>query len=105
MADDLLKGSLAPAVEESASEEPELEEKGDEQKHPSKTFVEYYGSIVLFVIVIAIGSAIIFLRPIIRDIKQTNADIEQRILTIQDERRYLSTLEQSVAAARSIDPN
>jgi Tfp pilus assembly protein PilO len=81
------------------TEKPEIIEK---EVHPSSLFVDYYGAIVLLVIGLAIGSAVIFLRPIINDIKQTNAQIEQRIGTIQDERRYLSTLEQSVAAAESI---
>lgn len=92
----------APTPEAPAGE---VTEKGEEPKHPSKFFVEYYGSIVLFVIGLAVASAVVFLRPIINGIKQTNADVEQRITTIQDERRYLSTLEQSVAAARSIEPN
>ncbi|MFH1620805.1 MAG: hypothetical protein ABIB04_01835 [Patescibacteria group bacterium] len=74
----------------------------DKTKKHSKIFVEYYASIFLFLIAAYIGLAFFILIPIIQNIRKTNAEIENQIGLIQQERAYLSALEQSVAAAEAI---
>jgi len=69
---------------------------------PSKFFTEYYGVAVLFLIAAFIGAAFVFLRPIIVDIKETNARTAETIVEANEAREYLKSLEQSVAAAQSI---
>lgn len=71
-------------------------------KGPSKFFTEYYGSVFLFLLAGFIVLAYVVLIPMIREIRSINAQTESRIAAIEDERRYLSSLEQSVAAAQSI---
>ncbi len=68
----------------------------------SKVFVEYYASIFLFLIASYIGLAFFVLIPIISEIRKTNVLIENQIKITQQERGYLSALEQSVAAAEAI---
>ncbi len=65
-------------------------------------FSEYYVVSFLFIIVAFIGGAFLILRPMIETIKETNAQTASRILTIDQERVYVGSLEQSVAAAQSI---
>jgi Tfp pilus assembly protein PilO len=102
MPEELTQNLIAGNEGEASTPEIEPQKKPEKTFRPSPYFVEYYGAIVLLVIGLAVASSVIFLRPIIKEIKAVNAEIEQRILTLEDERRYLSTLEQSVAAAQSI---
>ena len=65
-------------------------------------FSEYYVVSFLFLIIAFIGGAFLVLRPMIELIKETNAQTTSRLLTIDQERGYVRSLEQSVAAAQSI---
>ncbi len=65
-------------------------------------FSEYYAVSFLFIIVAFIGGAFLVLRPMIETIKETNAQTTSRLLTIDQERVYVASLDQSVAAAQSI---
>ncbi|MBP9864738.1 type 4a pilus biogenesis protein PilO [Patescibacteria group bacterium] len=68
----------------------------------SRFFSEYYVVSFLFLIVAFIGAAFLVLRPLIESIKETNAQTEMQLATIEQERSYFASLEQSVAAAQSI---
>lgn len=71
-------------------------------KGPSKFFSEYYGAAFLFLIAVFVAAAFFVLRPVLDDIKQTNAQTESQIETINRQRSYLASLQQSVAAAQTI---
>lgn len=73
-----------------------------EKTFGTRFFTEYYVVSFLFLIVAFIGGAFLVLRPLIETIKETNAQTESELLTIQQERTYFASLEQSVAAAQSI---
>lgn len=68
----------------------------------SRIFTEYYAALMLFVIAGFVTGAVLVLRPLLLDIKETNASIETRLQSIDTERTYLASLEQSVAAAEAI---
>lgn len=91
----------APAVAPAsggATEEP----KG---KEPGKFFREYYGAAFLFLIAIFIGAAYFFLNPLITEFKVTNQEITTQSQILTDERAFLDTLNQSIAAAEAIPPD
>lgn len=73
-----------------------------EQKAQSKILTQYYGASVLFLIAIFLVVSFGFLRPMIEDIKQANAETESVLQTAQNERAYLSSLDASIGAAQSI---
>ncbi len=68
----------------------------------SRIFTEYYAALMLFVIAGFVAGAVLVLRPLLLDIKETNASTEARLQAIDMERAYLASLEQSVAAAEAI---
>lgn len=68
----------------------------------SRFFSEYYAAAFLFLLCLFIAGAFVVLRPLLIEIKQINAETVSRLEAIEQERRYLSSLEQSIAAAKSI---
>lgn len=74
-------------------------------KAPSKMYTEYYGTVFFALIAAFIGVAGFVLKPMLDDIKQTNAQTTASIQTLDGERRYLASLEQSIAAAKAISPD
>lgn len=76
----------------------------EQPKRISRFFTEYYAAAVLGVIALTIVLAMVFLRPHILTIKEINAQTESQLVLISRERAYLASLDQSVAAAQSIQP-
>ncbi len=68
----------------------------------SRIFTEYYAALMLFLIAGFVAGAVLVLRPLLLGIKETNAATEARLQSIDAERAYLASLEQSVAAAEAI---
>lgn len=75
-----------------------------EKKAPSRLFTDYYASAVLMLIAVFVGVAFFVLRPMIADIKETNAETARSLETLEQQRAYLASLSQSVAASKSISP-
>lgn len=73
-----------------------------EQKAPSKILTQYYGATVLFLMAIFLVVSFGFLKPMIEEIKQANAETESTLQTAQNERTYLGSLDASIGAAQSI---
>ncbi|MFZ2803740.1 MAG: hypothetical protein WA001_00805 [Patescibacteria group bacterium] len=71
-------------------------------KGPSVLFTEYYGAAFLFLIAVFVGASFFVLRPQLDAIKQTNAQTTAQLENIARQRAYLSSLQQSVAAAQTI---
>jgi len=72
---------------------------------PSRFFTEYYGSAFLFLIALFVVAALFVLRPLIDQIKQTNAATQAEIIMTKSEQGYLDSLENSIAAAQTISPD
>lgn len=83
---------------------PELLTQDKEKKAPSRLFTDYYATAVLILIAVFVGVAFFVLRPMIIDIKETNAQTATRLETLDQQRAYLTSLSQSVAASKSISP-
>jgi Tfp pilus assembly protein PilO len=73
------------------------------EKAPSRFFTDYYGAMMLLVIGGFVATAFFLIRPLILQIKETNANTDAQLQRLAHERQYLSSLEQSVSAAQSID--
>ncbi len=71
---------------------------------PSRFWVEYYISAVLLLIAAFVGVAYVIHRPMILNIKETNAETTQRLQTLERQRAFLVSLSQSIAASRAISP-
>jgi Tfp pilus assembly protein PilO len=74
------------------------------ERHSSRLFTEYYASAFLFLLAAFVLVAFFVLRPLILRIREINSLTQSRIDRISSERGYLSSLEQSVAAAQTIPP-
>lgn len=74
-------------------------------KRPSKMFTEYYGSLVLALIAIAMLSGYVFIKPKLDGYKEIRALTETTLVDAQNEKRYLDALSRSVAAAQTISPD
>jgi Tfp pilus assembly protein PilO len=77
-------------------------ENAPEAKAPSRLFTDYYGSAVLTLFALFLVVAFGFLRPVIDDIKQVNAESSSLLQNAENERAYLKSLENSIAAAQGI---
>jgi hypothetical protein len=86
--------SLTPSLTTSENASP--------AQRSSRIFTEYYAALMLFLIAGFVAGAVLVLRPLLLDIKETNAATEARLQSIDTERAYLASLEQSVAAAEAI---
>lgn len=73
-----------------------------EQKKTSKLWTEYYGTVFFFAALAFIVAAGSVVKPKLDELKRSNAQIVGSLETLENERRYLNSLEQSVAAAGSI---
>lgn len=71
-------------------------------KRPSKILGEYYGS-VFFVLVLAfLGAAALVLKPMLDAVKDANARTSTGVQTLENEQRYLDSLDRSISAAENI---
>lgn len=77
----------------------------EQPKAQAKILTQYYGATVLFLITLFLLVSFGFLRPMIQDIKQANAETESILQTTQNEQAYLSSLDASIGAAQSIPEN
>ncbi len=84
----------APSKDESKPEKP--------RKAPSRFWTDYYGVAFLILVAVFVAGAFLLFRPFILVIKETNANTEQALQTIDNERTYLASLDRSVAAANAI---
>lgn len=71
-------------------------------KGPSRFFTEYYAAAFLFLVTAFIGAAFVVLWPSLSQIKETNAQTESQLALIAQERSYVDSLDQSIAAVQSI---
>ena len=71
-------------------------------KGPSKFFTEYYSSVIFVLIAAFMAGAFFLLQPLIVGIKETNAATQSELRHAEALRNYLSSLNQSVAAAQAI---
>lgn len=71
---------------------------------PSKFFTDYYAAAVLLLVILFLAGSLWVIRPPILLTKETNAQTLLRLQTLNQERAYLSSLQQSVIAAQSIPP-
>lgn len=86
----------------SPQEEAKNEQEPEGVKEPSVLFTQYYGSIFLLVTAVFLGSGYLFLYPLVRSFKVLDRDIRRQNEVLQDERAYLNSLDQSIAAAQAI---
>ncbi|MCC7357433.1 type 4a pilus biogenesis protein PilO [Candidatus Uhrbacteria bacterium] len=84
---------------EMAPQQSKTEEK---PKVQTKILTQYYGATVLFLITLFLLVSFGFLRPIIDETKQTNAETKGILENIKNENTYLSSLDASIGAAQSI---
>ena len=69
---------------------------------PSKIWTDYYGSVCLLLFILFIGAAFVWIKPGILHINEVNATIESRLQSLEGERGYANSLDQSIEAANSI---
>lgn len=74
----------------------------EKPKAQAKLLTQYYGVTVLFLIALFLLVSFGFLRPMIQDTKQANAETESILQQAQNERAYLASLDASIGAAQSI---
>ncbi len=79
-----------------------LPEDKAKQSLQSKLFIEYYAGIFLLLIAGFIALSFFILRPRIKQVKELNAKTTAQLQTLVNERSYLVSVEQSVAAAQAI---
>lgn len=75
-----------------------------EPKKPSKLLTEYYGLIFFLLVLVFLAAAAFGVKPKLDGLKQTNARITVELERLENERHYLDSLDQSIAAAQSIAP-
>ncbi len=66
-------------------------------------FVEYYGGVFFFLITAFVGAALYTLRPMIIEIKETEAQIGAQQQAVDAQQRVLDVLDRSVNAAQTIE--
>ena len=72
---------------------------------PWKLFTDYYVLAIVVLLALFVAAAFFLFQPRILAIKETNAQTQSTLESIIAQRRYLASLEQSVAAAQSIPPD
>lgn len=75
------------------------------RKHPSKLLTEYYSSLFFLLILLFLGAAIFVIKPILDEVKTTNAAVSSSLEKLASENAFLNSLEGSVAAAEAISPD
>lgn len=83
---------------------PQMQKPEKTEKHPSRFFTEYYAAAFLFLISAFVILAFLFVKPLIDQIKETNAMTQSEVALTDSERAYLSSLDASIAAAETISP-
>jgi Tfp pilus assembly protein PilO len=78
------------------------EPEAPERKEPGKFFREYYGAAFLFLVAAFILAGYFFLYPLVQEFKTINQEIQSQSQVLTDERTFLDTLNQSIAAAQAI---
>ena len=72
------------------------------ERPPSKLFTDYYALVIVALLAVFVAAAFFVLQPRILGVKETNAQTQSTLVTTKQQRTYLTSLEQSVAAAQSI---
>lgn len=72
------------------------------EHQPLKLWTEYYALVIVLELAVFVAAAYFLFQPRILGIKETNAQTESSLASTVLQRRYLTSLEQSVAAAQSI---
>ena len=72
---------------------------------PWKLFTDYYVLAIVVLLALFVAAAFFLFQPRILGIKETNAQTQSTLESTVAQRRYLASLEQSVAAAQSIPPD
>lgn len=79
-----------------------MEQKPKALKPPSKLLTDYYGALFFLMVLIFVLTAFIVLKPKLDNLKATNAETTATLAALENETTYLTSLDQSVAAAQSI---
>jgi Tfp pilus assembly protein PilO len=74
-------------------------------KQPSRLLTEYYGALFFCMVLVFILSAVIVLKPMLDDIKATNAQVVSTLTALDNEIVYANSLDQSISAAQVISPD
>jgi Tfp pilus assembly protein PilO len=69
------------------------------EKKTSRLLTGYYGSAFFLLTLAFISAAVFVLKPKLDNVKTVNAQIQKSLLQLSNERTYLDSLEQSIAAA------
>lgn len=79
-----------------------MDPKPKAMKPPSKLLTDYYGALFFLMVLIFVLASFILLKPKLDDIKATNAQTTTQLEAVNRETAYLTSLDQSVAAAQTI---
>lgn len=71
-------------------------------QRPSRLLTEYYGTLFFLLVTGFFAVAGFVLKPMLDVVKSTNAETTATLQTLENERAYLNSLEQSIAAAQHI---
>lgn len=71
-------------------------------KQPSRILTEYYGAVFFFMVLIFILTAFVVLKPMLDQVKATNAQVVSMLTALDQETVYAGSLDQSIAAAQTI---
>jgi hypothetical protein len=74
----------------------------EQKARQSRLYTEYYGSAFLLLIALFLLNAFFVIKPIINQVKETNAQTAAELRVTASEQGYLDSLEQSIAAAQTI---
>ncbi len=68
----------------------------------SRLLTEYYGALFFLMVLAFLLIAVFFLKPMLEQVKATNANIAATLQMLDVEKKYVLSLDQSVVAAQSI---
>ncbi|MFA5935699.1 MAG: type 4a pilus biogenesis protein PilO [Patescibacteria group bacterium] len=74
-------------------------------KPPSRLLTDYYGAVFFFMVLIFLLAATVVLKPMLDDVKATNAQVVSTLAALDNETAYVNSLDQSISAAQTIPPN
>lgn len=74
------------------------------QQPSSRLLTDYYGVLFFSMVLVFVLSAVIVLKPMLDEVKATNASVRSTLAALDDETAYANSLETSIAAAQVISP-
>lgn len=103
-----VRRNFATSGKQIVSKDGQEAQEGDDTKRivrkESPLLVHYYQSIFLLLIMLFIASGYFVLNPLIAEFKKTNESIRVKLQEKDDANAFLSSVDRSIAAAKSISP-